>query len=360
MSVNTFNRILNILRSRLARNIYFWGFAFFFVLGQVSPHRYDAKWYVLFTCVTSMLLMALTYVNNLVLVPRLLAKRKVWLYLLAVLIHISIITFLYLAVIKFVQRRFPVMDIQQISFISGPVSDGWAVDDILSDMSTYFIGFILWIFIFTMAWFMTDYGRQRRRALEAEKKRTEIELHFLKSQLNPHFLFNTLNNLYGLALRKADTAPESILKLSSILRYMLYESNVPLVAFEKEKEIIEAYISLELLRLSNHENLKFTIEADDKYMVPPLLWLPVLENAFKYGTRYISEDYKLNFSFTIHKDILIISSDNIYKNITVNKAYSGIGIDNLKKRLDILYFGKYGMDIHSTDDQYHIKIKIEL
>jgi hypothetical protein len=360
MSTNAFNRILTALRSRLARNLYFWGVTLFFVLGQTSPYKYDAKWYYLFLLLTASLLLVLTYTNNLLLVPNLLAKRRQGWYLLSVTFLLLTISILYVAVIKIAQEHFPVMQVQQISFVSGPVGKGWTINDFSEDMGTYLVGFVLWILIFTMAWFMNDHGRQRKIAMEAEKKKAEIELHFLKSQLNPHFLFNTLNNLYGLALKKIDTAPESILKLSSILRYMLYESNIALVSFEKEKEIIEAYISLELLRLTNNQNLNFTIASDTNYMLPPLLWLPVLENAFKYGTRYIGDDYRINFWFVANNNELLLKCENTYKTHQADKAHSGIGLQNLKKRLDLLYPNKYNIDVRNGGEQYNIQVKVKL
>src|SRR6185437_14342472 len=160
-----------------------------------------------------------------------------------------------------------------------------------------FMDALLWIvtlalilFQFTMAWYMTDHAKQQKAIEAAKKKQVEAELNFLKSQINPHFLFNTLNNLYALAIKHSDKTPDTILKLSAILRYLLYESNVENISFEKEKEIMQAYIALELLRLSNSNNFTFSISSDNKCNIPPLLWVPVLENVFKHGTRIISDN----------------------------------------------------------------------
>ena len=207
---------------------------------------------------------------------------------------------------------------------------------------------------------MNDYSRQQKVLEAAQRKQVETELHFLKSQVNPHFLFNTLNNLYGLSLKKADTTPDAILRLSSILRYMLYESDAERVSFEKEKEIMQAYINLELLRLPANDDFRFVIESDREYMVPPLLWLPVLENVFKHATRVITDKYFIAYSATIKDGVLTIHTRNNYKPNGNSATEGGIGLSNLRKRLELLYPARHSIAAMPDGDAFVVELKVNL
>jgi LytS/YehU family sensor histidine kinase len=188
-----------------------------------------------------------------------------------------------------------------------------------------------------------------------------MELAFLRNQLNPHFLFNTLNNLYGLALEKNENTPDSILKLSLILRYLVYESSLALVSFEKEKEIMHAYIELELLRLSDANNVSFFVTTDKDYSLPPLLWLPVLENIFKHGTRFITSELNIEYRCTAINDKLTIFSKNTFKpGMKQEKNGGGVGLTTLKKRLALLYPAKHSMSTITEGNFYTTNIEIDL
>lgn len=306
--------------------------------------------------------MALSYVNNLWLVPKYLSAKKYGRFILYGIINLIVFAGIFIIAVKLIKLQYPKISIHHISLISTPVGTLWTIPELLSELLDCVFGFALWVFIMTMAWYMNDYYRQRKLLEAAQQKQIETELHFLKSQVNPHFLFNTLNNLYGLALKKTDTAPDAILRLSSILRYMLYESNTERVSFEKEKEIMQAYIDLELLRLPPSPDFHFNIQADKDYYLPPLLWLPVLENIFKHATRVITDKYFIDYNLSIINNVFTLSSRNNYKAANGNhdKSNSGIGLDNLRKRLDLLYPGKYHIDITTTDDSYTINIRLAL
>lgn len=350
------------IRIRIIRNILFWVLALWFVLSSNNYQDYEPVYY-LFLGMTFSLMLALTYINNLLIVPQLLQKKKYWTYILVFLLHVTIISFLYILVLKWGLQYIPVTRIQDVSFISGEISGKWTLDVLLSEMSTYFWGFIIWLVVFTMAWYTRDYENKEKEIESVKRRQTELELNFLKSQLNPHFLFNTLNNLYALALQQSEHTPESILKLSSLLRYLLYDTRTALNNFEKEKELMLAYIDLELLRIEDSTDLHFNIETDRPCSIPPLLWLPVLENAFKYGTRYIADIYFIDFKFYIEQNILYISSKNNYrtKAIRSNQNESrGIGLKNLQKRLDLLYPDRHIMKINNESEIFTIEIKIQL
>ncbi|MBW7912417.1 MAG: histidine kinase [Taibaiella sp.] len=353
------NKWKSFFSSRLAKNIYFWLFTLLFIYKLNSGvDKYPQSVYLMYKGVLAGLLMVLTYVNNLILVPKLLATKKhIW-YALTATTLLLIISTGFVTVFKHMLSRYPLAEIYEVSIITMPVGPDWTTEALTEEIIGYAFGLALWLGAFTMAWYMQDHSRQEKKAKEAAHKQTEAELELLRNQLNPHFLFNTLNNIYGLSLQHSDKAPESILKLSSIMRYMLYDTNVPQVSFEKEKEIMQAYIDMELLRLQDTGNFKFTIDADSNYSLPPLLWLPVLENTFKHGTRFIAEQYFIDFSCTIYNHKLHITSSNKYVNN--NNEQGGVGLANLRKRLDILYPGKYLLNTQKQGDVYKTELTVYL
>jgi len=326
-------------------------------------YDFNSPWYMRVQVAIILLLVTLTYINNLVLVPRLLVKKKRGTYGLLIALLIITVSILHTLVLKAGLQHFDVNNMQQVGIMSTNVSGSFSLLAVLNDMLPYVIGHSIWVFLFTAAWYMNDYSRQRRLAEAAQRRQVEMELHFLKNQINPHFLFNTLNNLYGLALKKNDSAPGAILKLSSILRYLLYESNSALVSFEKEKEIMQAYIELELLRITHTDGLRFAIQADRDYSIPPLLWLPVLENLFKHGTRIIEDRHEADFSFTIEENMVYIRSSNNHKGaaaVNGNGKTGGIGLANLQKRLQLLYPGAHTIAQQKEDTTYSIQVQITL
>lgn len=355
--------ILHFLRSRLARNIYMWIVIFYIVLNNdVENRTYAPGIYVLGVIITSTIIATLTYLNNLLLIPKFLAQKRIGIYVVTIVTSLGVFSVLFIVALKLIVRYYPHMLIHQVSLISTPISTDWSLSAILDEIGMFVFGFSLWLFTMTMAWFMNDYAHQKNLAEEAQKKQVETELHFLKSQVNPHFLFNTMNNLYALALKKSDKGPDAILRLSSILRYLLYDSNVDNIPIEKEMEIMKAYIDLELLRLPSQNDFRFTIEVDGNYNISPLLWLPILENIFKHGTGVISNSYFIEYSFVIKNDVLNIHSKNNYKPATGNGLIKagGIGMGNLKKRLSLLYPDAHRLNFEKDEAYYIVDLEIKL
>lgn len=356
------NNPVKILRTRLARNVYFWIIVVLFMLGLNNyVTAYDRSVYLMFKGITTSLLFLLTIANNFIVIPRTLAKKRYGLYTLVTFLLLTLFSFLFVLLMKLMYLHYPDIKVYEVSFVTSPVTDVWTVSEFISDMLTYAFGLFLWVGVFTMAWYMNAYWIQEQRTREAKQKQLETELRLLRNQLNPHFLFNTLNNIYGLTLKKSDLAPESVLQLSSIMRYVLYDANTATMPYEKEKEIMQAYIDMELLRLQQKDKVTYSIEADDNYSIPPLLWLPVLENAFKYATRVIADSYFIDYHFSIENNVLQIRSANSYKE-SVDKSLNtgGLGLSNLRKRLDILYPEKYQLTETKEQGVYSINVIIPL
>jgi LytS/YehU family sensor histidine kinase len=197
-------------------------------------------------------------------------------------------------------------------------------------MSVLFFGIIKHIY---------DYRKLIESTQKLRIEKQDAELNYLKSQTNPHFLFNTLNNIYSLARDKSDLAPESILRLSGILRFMLYETGGEYITIEQELKIINDYIALEKLRYDDSLQINFKFEIDDlKQPFPPLLLIPLVENAFKHGvseTRnhpfidiYLSSDKK-QLEFIVKNSLEESSGERPVK--------ENIGLSNIRRQLELLY-----------------------
>ena len=204
---------------------------------------------------------------------------------------------------------------------------------------------------------------QRQNKIEAlHRLVAESELQFLNSQINPHFLFNNLNNLYSYALENSPKTPEIILQLSSILRYMLYDCKEKLVPLGKELENLHDYIKLSQLQLEDEGQVNFSVDGDtNNYVITPLLFMVFVENAFKHGTSSLTEKIQINISIQISGNTLYFTCENNYAELSNTENLSnGIGLKNVKGRLDLSYPGKHELSIHAEDNWYTVFLKLEL
>ncbi len=193
------------------------------------------------------------------------------------------------------------------------------------------------------------------KILETQLKLKEQELNYLKMQIHPHFLFNTLNTLYGFALKKADETPEMILKLSNLLDYLLYQINKPFVLLTDEINHIEDYIELEKMRFNNTLNTSFKYHSiSETTKIAPMLLLPFVENSFKHGS-LVEGVLTLDITLTTHDDTIEFNITNSSLS-EASDLENGIGLQNIKKRLDILYHTNYQLDISQDNSLFHVKL----
>lgn len=201
---------------------------------------------------------------------------------------------------------------------------------------------------------------KQREWLLAQQERITAELQLLKAQVHPHFLFNTLNNIYSFSLENSPKTPEMILKLSSLLSYMLYDCRSEEVRLEKEIEIMKNYIDLEKERYGNKIEISWSVEGDIKgKFIAPLLMLPFLENAFKHGASEQIEKPWLGVDISVKNDMLrfkIANSKNEYGHHSPN----GIGIENVKKRLQFIYPEKYELRINDEGNFFVVSLAVKL
>jgi LytS/YehU family sensor histidine kinase len=204
------------------------------------------------------------------------------------------------------------------------------------------------------------YGQQLLiQKITVEKLHAEVD--FLRAQVNPHFLFNVLNNLYALTLKKSELAPDVVLKLSEMMEYMLYDSTDEKVLLEKEVTYLKNYIELEQLRLRDESAIRLHVNAlFDGQEIAPLLLLPLVENAFKHGLSTQSKNGWLTVKIGLHQSTLSVVVENAKAPVLVSKSKGGIGLGNLRKRLELLYPSRHHLAVEDKKDTFLVKLEIEL
>lgn len=206
---------------------------------------------------------------------------------------------------------------------------------------------------------------QQQKNQELEKEKMFSELRYLKSQVHPHFFFNTLNNLYGLTLSKSDTAPEVVLRLSDLMSYMLYDTNTQWVPLEKEINYIRNYIALEKLRFGKRFNVSFQVQGDtSSMMIAPLLLLPFIENSFKHSINKEIEGAWIAIDLTIKGTSLAFTVENSMIKEPMNGEergnVGGLGLQNVKRRLELLYKDHFTLKILEEESEYLVVLKLDL
>ncbi len=209
-------------------------------------------------------------------------------------------------------------------------------------------------------WYQDSYASQI-----LEKEKLEAELNFLKGQIQPHFLFNTLNNLYSLILKKSDEAPDVVIKLSDLMRYLIYDTAVPEVALAKEIINIKNYVALEKIRFGNRIDVSFHTFGDiSGITIAPLIILPIVENSFKHSTKDDSDNVWITIEISVLNNTFTVKVENNLSkhvtNVAKKKGNQGVGLANLKRRLDLLYSNKHHIKIKEYKDSHLVVLKIQL
>ena len=208
-------------------------------------------------------------------------------------------------------------------------------------------------------WFLYQQAAQH---LNQEK--LEAELKFLKAQIHPHFLFNTLNNLYALTLKKSDDAPDVVLRLSDLLNYMLYECNSTWVALQKEIELLENYIALEKIRYGQRLDIIYNVRGEvGAKKIAPMVILPFVENSFKHGVSEETHNAWVSIDITLEGSTLTLKVDNSKSALRADDQQeyrAGIGLKNVKRRLELLYRESHELRTIETDESYLIVLTLDL
>lgn len=289
------------------------------------------------------------YINYTLLIPQLL--KKYWLYIIALVALIAGMT----AVKTVIALLYRDIILERPNLKTGAIEE--------TDLTVYMIStvFVSGFFIISscLIKFMLDWFSNIRvqRSLEAERK--DMELQFLKSQLNPHFLFNSLNNIYSLAYQKSEKTADAVMKLSEIMRYMIYESNDMWVELSKEISYLESYVDLHRLRFKDGASIHMSIngEITDQKIIP-LVLISFVENAFKHGVANDPND-PIRINIIANQKILHFSITN--KKRTGNKdEVGGVGLNNVERRLQLLYPERYKLNIVNSATHYTSELMLDI
>jgi sensor histidine kinase YesM len=216
------------------------------------------------------------------------------------------------------------------------------------------------VFFFAIIRHTNKYIQLQRTEQQLRIEKQEAELNYLRAQTNPHFLFNTLNNIYSLARDKSDLAPESILRLSKILRFMLYETSGAYISIEQELKIITDYIELEKLRYDDSLHVNFNYDVEDmKQAIPPLLLIPLVENAFKHGVSETRGHPYVDIHLAARNRMLVFVVKNSSEHQEEAYVKKNIGLPNLRRQLELLYTD-YELSVEQTGSVFTATLKINL
>lgn len=282
------------------------------------------------------------YSNMNVLFPRYLKKNKLLLYVIFLLLVVLIAT--------------PIEVALHYLIFGGEFSEVFT----LKNNARYFLGGFFIAFSSSIYKIISDWVEHQRERQELHRQNLRSELKFLKTQINPHFFFNTLNSLYALTLKKSDKAPEIVLKLSEMMRYMLYESNERTIPLAQEINYINNYLELEKLRHGDNFEIDMSLEGDPAgHHIAPLLFIPFLENCFKHGIDHELKSGYVNIHVDIEKDGLKLRVENskpkkVIERPSDGKKSGGIGLTNVRRRLNILYPSRYTLDIDESDKTFAV------
>lgn len=214
-------------------------------------------------------------------------------------------------------------------------------------------------FVFYLAKFFSDYSKEKEKRLLLSKEKTESELKSLRAQLNPHFLFNTLNNIYSLSVDNSPKTSASIGKLSDILDYVLYRCNADFVSVSNEIKLIEDYIELEKLRYDDRLEVILNSRISFENQVPPLIFLSLVENAFKHGAGEDSGSPKIWITLKSSKEQVFFQVKNTYIDMDLELNKDAIGLNNIKKQLELLYGNYYELQIEKNSNMFIVTLTLE-
>lgn len=332
-----------LAKDRILQHILFWCLSFLILMNILKVSAEIKRIDLIYTAIFHVPIVLIVYLNLRVLFPLFLERGKYFLYAIFILMAAALGSEFYIILF-----------------------DNW-IDYIFSGY--YFIAYYgFWdillffvIYIFTTSLFRLARGWFQLQQIEKEKTLTELKA--LKSQINPHFLFNSLNSIYSLARKNSSQVPGKVVQLSDLLRHIIYESDVDFITLEKEVEMVKNYIELQNLRTYEKDKISLEIlgEIEGK-KIAPLIFLPFIENSFKHGLKSGAKNAFVKIKLEVYGSVLNFEIENSKgENSEINDPkYKGIGIENVKKRLDLIYPNLYSLKISETKNLFKVLLQFEL
>lgn len=330
---------------RITLHVLFWAFAWLFFLFYY--YRYDGlnSNTILATTINLVVAAITVYTFNYYLIPRFLLRKKLGLFLLYA--FIALLLFVYLQLLMTVFLLLKLLFEQSRLFPQ------------MIDVLMLFVNLFFVVFVAISVKFYKRWTEKEQRAQTVQKEKVQAELELLKTQINPHFLFNTLNSIYALALKKSEQTPETVLRLSDILDYILYRVNDQLVPIKQEIDIVKNYIELEKIRFAQRVTVEFNVQLTTmETLVPPMLIIPFVENAFKHGVAKSMSKSWINIQVAEEEDWVCIQVMNSKKPTVDGPKREGIGIKNTLQRLHLIFNHQFDFSRQDAGDGYKITLKI--
>ena len=341
MDRNIVNHVNDIGSKPYILHSIFW-FAFLLFFTITEPWENGIIYNLSNSLIITIFYMAIAYINLYILIPRFLNQKNFLLYSALLMVVAILLT--------------PIRSLVIYLKVQETMSNNF---------QTTFLALFLFGGVTTLFKIVSDWLKHQRVQKELETQTMQNELKFLRSQINPHFLFNTLNNLYALTLKKSDKAPEIVIKLSEMMRYMLYECNEKQVLLEKEINYLRNYLDLEQLRQGENVKINFAILGNiNGQTVAPMIFIPFIENSFKHGlNKHLKEGF-VDIRIKVLEKHLRLEIENSKPEAVPTefggKKSGGIGLVNVKRRLNLLYPDQYKLEIKNNPDVYRVELDLEI
>jgi two-component system LytT family sensor kinase len=321
-------------------NIIFWVLLTLpaFLFKYNAPSNTFSEYFIYRALINNIILAIIFYANAYYFFPSILKTKGILLYLLVIAVSLLLVWFIS----KYVDQQL------------FPIKRKWG--------KPFFANFISYIFIIGTSCsyrILIDNFKSRRLNKDRETENLKTELSFLRSQISPHFMFNVLNNLVSLARKKSDKMEPALIQLSNLLRYMLYEGNQGKISLTQELKYLNGYIDLQKLRFGDDVIIIFTAEGNlENFDLEPMLLIPFVENAFKHGMGTL-ENPMIKIKLTaVNKTLNFLVENDIAEIGESKDDNSGIGLNNVKRRLDLLYKNHYDLAISNEDGKYIVNLKL--
>lgn len=357
---NRLSFIDKILKNRLLSHSIFW-ILFLIAQSQIFLFRgvsFTTSAVLMASIFPSMLMAAyfLTYYQ----IPHLALKKKYVQFVLSLILSTYLFTVIARLLTVFIAE--PYLDMEEI-----PSTDFvWIVMGSINRLTrSYLLSVYLGAVIMAIIKLIKLRSEEKAKIERLEKEKTTTELNFLKAQIHPHFLLNTLNNIYALTIKKSDKAPETVLKLSEMLTYVLYKCNEKYVALKDEVKLIENYLALERLRYDDQLKLKFTkdLSQASNLQIAPVILLSIVENAFKHGASSDIANPEIFIRLKVHESQLHFEVQNTKSEVKQddpNNFTKGIGSENVKKQLELLYPNRHSFVVTEEKRLYLVTLTLDL
>ena len=334
-----------LLKYRL-HHVFFWVLVFgIWYFLRVDDYSTEEKAFHV-TLIKVVELALMIYLTNYVLIPQLLYKKR---YVWFVIIFILMIVGSSVLKMNILGR-----------LLNNPELLNWSAN-LKKSLYNNIIPHFFLVIAGAAVKLMLDYGKLQKRMAETAREKAEAELSFLKSQINPHFVFNSLNSVYFLINKDNVEARGALHKFSEMLRYQLYEVRDDKIPIEKEINYLEDYMDLQQLRKDEKYTVQFNHSPEVKgFLIEPLLLVPFVENAFKHISHYPDKINFVKVDMTQSNGVFIFSVVNSKEQQRVTEQHEGIGLNNVKRRLELMYPGKHELKIDEADDKFTVQLNLQL